>query len=159
MTYLLLQWLPMTIMCQCLKILTKNLGMILQAPAHLMFSFTWPSSTCSSFAATCHGSASPRVDTSCYQRHGWYFFCQNIERFRRSNFDVHGAIETDQIWILLYQYAWVLYPCYCDYYNYCHFCHYYNFLIFLKKMLLHIHSCFGWEHDVPGLAVKHAYVC
>ncbi len=34
-----------------------------------------------------------------------YFFCQNIGRFRRSNFDVHGAIKTDQVWILLYQYA------------------------------------------------------
>jgi hypothetical protein len=33
------------------------------------------------------------------------FVCHNIERFRRSNFDVHGAIETDQVWIVLYQYA------------------------------------------------------
>ena len=134
MTYLLLQWLPMTIMCQCLKNLTENLGMILQAPAHLMFLVHMTLLhlfLCSSFAATCHGSASPRVDTSSYQGHGWYFFCQNIERFRRSNFDVHGAIETDQVWILLYQYAWVLYPCYCDYYNCCQYYHYYNLLIFI----------------------------
>ncbi len=32
---LLQQWFPMTIMCPDLKNLTKNLGMILQAPAHL----------------------------------------------------------------------------------------------------------------------------
>ena len=35
MTYWLQQWFPMTIMCSGLKSLTKNLGMILQATAHL----------------------------------------------------------------------------------------------------------------------------
>ncbi len=35
MTYWLQQWFPMTIMCPDLKNLTKNLGMILQVPAHL----------------------------------------------------------------------------------------------------------------------------
>jgi hypothetical protein len=35
LTLLLQQWFPMTIMCLDLKNLTKNLGMILQAPAHL----------------------------------------------------------------------------------------------------------------------------
>ncbi len=35
----------------------------------------------------------------------------------------------------------VFYPCYCDYYNYCHF---YKLLIFFKKKLLHIHSFFFW---------------
>jgi hypothetical protein len=34
MTYWLQKWCPMTIMCPGLKSLTKNLGMILQAPAH-----------------------------------------------------------------------------------------------------------------------------
>ncbi len=35
MTYWVQQWFPMMIMCQGLKNLTRNLGMILQAPTHL----------------------------------------------------------------------------------------------------------------------------